>query len=36
MEPLFVVAKKIGSPDKNDLPFHSIFFWVWLWPLQNF
>jgi len=28
MEPLFVVAKKIGSPDKNDLPFHSKFFWV--------
>jgi len=30
MEPLFVVAKKIESPDKNDLLFHSKIFWVWL------
>ena len=34
---LFVVAKIIGSPGKNDsLLFHSNLFLVWLWPLQSF
>jgi len=35
VEPLFVVAKIIGSPGKNDsLLFHSKLFLVWLLPLQ--
>jgi len=37
VEPLFVVAKTIGSPGKNDsLLFHSKLFKLWLWPLQSF
>jgi len=35
MEPLFIVAKIIGSPGRNDsLLFHSKLFYVWWWPLQ--
>jgi len=32
MEPLFVVAKIMGSPQENDSPlFHSKLFWIWPW-----
>jgi len=45
MEPLFVVTKVMGSPNKNDslLFIQNCFkcdyetitkFWAWVWPLQ--